>query len=219
MVDRKLSMDHILKIALFWGSLWGIAEATLGHVLHWVSVPGLAGSLMFPVGLFCMIRAFKDSGRVAAIMAAASVAASIKCVDFLFPVRNVFSVTNPVLAILCESLAVAGFFALMSGRIPSINLKHIWATALAWRLMYALPIVVLSLLLPVESFLTLGPGHLIRFFVMESAINCVLIYFLVRVGAFSVESLSAFHRQRFFSPVLLFMLAVVLQVFVRSVLR
>lgn len=35
--------------ALFWGSVWGLAEATLGHLLHLARVPGLPGLAMVPV--------------------------------------------------------------------------------------------------------------------------------------------------------------------------
>jgi len=51
MKEKKSGFDiQLLFIPLFWGSLWGIAEASLGHVLHLVGFPGLAGIVMFLLG-------------------------------------------------------------------------------------------------------------------------------------------------------------------------
>jgi len=33
----------MLAAALFYGSVWGLGEATLGHLLHLTRVPGLPG--------------------------------------------------------------------------------------------------------------------------------------------------------------------------------
>jgi hypothetical protein len=99
---------------LFWGSLWGIWEATAGHVFHLIHVPGLPGFVMFPVAFYFMSRAFVRSGRYDSIFLTALVAAGIKLFDFFIPGQNIQAVVNPARAILLESLAVAGFYSLWS---------------------------------------------------------------------------------------------------------
>jgi hypothetical protein len=93
------------------GILWGTAEASLGHILHWVPVPGLAGLVMVPIGLLFMSRVFRDTGRPAAVAAVAAVAAAVKLVDALLPGRGIMMAVRPALAILSEGLLVAALFA------------------------------------------------------------------------------------------------------------
>jgi hypothetical protein len=91
---------------LFWGSLWGVSEATLGHVLHNLRLPVLPGALMFPIGVFFMLRAFRASERVSAIFLTSLVAAGFKFWDFFLPLHTPAAVFNPALAIVSESLLV-----------------------------------------------------------------------------------------------------------------
>ncbi|MBM3296348.1 MAG: hypothetical protein FJY83_01990 [Candidatus Aminicenantes bacterium] len=93
--------------ALVFGSLWGLAEATAGHALHALRVPGLAGFLMFPLGFFLMSRAAARAGRPSAAMLTSAVAASVKLVDLLLPGVDVMAVLNPAQAILLQGLAAA----------------------------------------------------------------------------------------------------------------
>ncbi|MCX6572937.1 MAG: hypothetical protein NTX99_02995 [Candidatus Aminicenantes bacterium] len=41
----------MLARALFWGSVWGLAEATPWHLLHLARVPVLPGLVMVPVAV------------------------------------------------------------------------------------------------------------------------------------------------------------------------
>jgi hypothetical protein len=100
---------QLIWIPLFWGSLWGLAEATLGHVLHHIPIPGIAGYVMFPIGVFFMVQALNHSGKLSAIHLTALVAAQIKLLDLVLPARSPFAVINPAVAILCESF-VLGLF-------------------------------------------------------------------------------------------------------------
>jgi hypothetical protein len=110
MTDRP-ALRGALVPAFAWGSLWGIAEATLGYLLHAVPVPGLAGCIMGPLGLFFLWRAYSETRLPSAVLAAASVAATLKLVDFALPGRGAVMTLKPALAILLEGLAVAVLFA------------------------------------------------------------------------------------------------------------
>jgi len=103
---------NLLLIPLFWGSLWGVAEATLGHLLHNLQIPVLPGTLMLPLGVYFMVRAYISSEKIPVIFLTAVVAASAKLIDFFFPAHSPAVVINPALAILSESLFVMLFFVL-----------------------------------------------------------------------------------------------------------
>lgn len=126
------------RIVLACGLNWGLAEATLGHFLHWLPVPGLAGAIMLPVGLFFMSRAlwaaeaarpaaapgrsgFSLPARIPAVpFLVSAVAAAIKMIDVLLPGRGLIMGLRPALAILTEGLlfsaSLAAFPALFRRR-------------------------------------------------------------------------------------------------------
>jgi hypothetical protein len=100
-----------MRPAIRWGLLWGLAEATLGHILHAIPVTGLAGGVMVPVALVFMQRAYRESGQAAAVMSASAVAATIKLADLVLPGRGVLMAFRPALAILVEGLIISVLFA------------------------------------------------------------------------------------------------------------
>ena len=105
-LNKKNDLSQSLIIALFWGSLWGLAEATLGHILHLFRIPGLAGFVMFPMGVFFMTKAYQDSKNLNMILTTSIVAATIKLSNMLFPGTSPLDVLRPAIAIICESLVV-----------------------------------------------------------------------------------------------------------------
>jgi hypothetical protein len=102
--------DGFLVAAVFYGGLWGLTEATAGYVLHILPelapLPHLSGVILFPVGLFFMIRAMRATGKPAAAAAAALVAASVKAVTVALPFIAFRFVRNPAIAILLEGSVV-----------------------------------------------------------------------------------------------------------------
>jgi len=119
--DSKNFVSHSFLIALFWGSLWGLAESTLGHILHLLRIPGLAGFVMFPMGVFFMTKAYQDSKSLNMILTTSVVAASIKLSNMLFPGTNPLDVLRPAIAIICESLVV--FVLISSLRMLFAHMK------------------------------------------------------------------------------------------------
>jgi hypothetical protein len=123
MNERKSDGTALARTVLFWGSLWGIWEATAGHLVHLVKLPGLPGFIMFPAAFFFMSRTFARSGRAESIFLAACVAAGIKLFDLFIPGELVQAAVNPAQAILLEALAVTGFYAFL-GRAEVLH-RHI----------------------------------------------------------------------------------------------
>jgi len=178
-MNEKNHTQSVL-IALFWGSIWGIAEATLGHLLHLSKIPGLAGSLMFPAAVFFMARAYSLTGRLSTILFTSCVAASLKIIDLFISPHDLFSVLNPMISILCESLVLIVFLkawnkTLFSRFLPVLSL------VLGWKLIYSAAIISLSHLYTLNSFLDLGLTRFLMFFVVESLISSLIIYLFFRV--------------------------------------
>jgi hypothetical protein len=182
------NQKQLVWIPLFWGSIWGLAEATLGHILHWMPIPGIAGYVMFPIGMFFLVQAFRHSGKLSIIFLTALVAANIKLIDFFLPVQSPFAVINPAVAILCESLAVGLFFWLKDFRIALFRLDVILGMALVWRLFYGVTILLLGFIFPVHNFTGLGSAHIFRFFLLESSVNAILIYALFHKYYFPIPT-------------------------------
>jgi hypothetical protein len=105
--------------ALFWGSVWGLAEATLGHLLHLARIPGLPGLVMVPFAVAVMGRAAVRSRSAGAVFLAGVVAASFKLFDLLVPGTDILVISRPVQAILLEALAGAIWIKLAdTGLVP-----------------------------------------------------------------------------------------------------
>jgi len=98
-----------MAAAFLWGAVWGLSEATLGHVLHLLRVPGLPGLVMVPLAVFIMGRAAARSRSAAAVFLAGAVAASFKLLDLLVPGTDLLALSRPIQAILLEALAAAAW--------------------------------------------------------------------------------------------------------------
>lgn len=98
--------------ALFFGAVWGLGEATLGHFLHLVRVPGLPGLVMVPFAAWIAARTAARSRSAAAVFLAGIVAASFKLFDLLIPGTDFLALSRPIQAILLEALAAAVFIGL-----------------------------------------------------------------------------------------------------------
>ena len=171
-------------VALFWGSLWGLAEATLGYALHFAAraIPGLPGFLMFPFAFACMHRAVRESDAAAAAFLASLVAASVKLADFLVPGHDPIRIINPALSIAMEGLAVYAFMAYCRRHGKEAGPAQAFGMGLLWRLMFSAHLWAISLFGLPASLVTSGPWPLLRFIFIESLVNAVIM-----VGYFAVE--------------------------------
>jgi hypothetical protein len=112
--DKMSGMDarsgrrgDLFGAALYYGAIWGLGEAILGHLLHLARVPGLPGLVMVPFAVAVMGRAAARSRSAAAVLLAGAVAASFKLLDLLVPGTGLPALVHPVQAILLEALAGA----------------------------------------------------------------------------------------------------------------
>lgn len=105
---------NLLWTVLFWGSMWGIVEASLGWLLHAVQLHHGISTILYAFGIGCMFAASTRSGKGAqAVMLTAVVAAAIKLVDFFLP-GSPQGVLHPTFYILLEGAMTAVLSLLFS---------------------------------------------------------------------------------------------------------
>lgn len=111
-----------INAAIFAGAIWGIAEATIGWVLHLAHVPHIS-LWMAPIVLACLALAYSTTGRASSALYAAVVAALIKCTDLLMPVSvPLYYVLNPASYILLEGVVGALILKVLNmKKFPRLN--------------------------------------------------------------------------------------------------
>jgi hypothetical protein len=207
-------MRRTAVAALFWGACWGFAEATVGYMLHRaaVALPGLPGFLMFPVGVFFMMRAFDSTGRADSAFLTACVAAAVKLTGFLVPGHDPIRIINPALSLLMEGLSVAIVIRAsgMSMGLGRLKLPASFAMGFAWRAAFLVHLRITSLF-GLPAALATGPVMTaVRFLVLESAVNAIIIgAFSWTAGCLEMKPLS--YRPSLLSAALVFAAAAAFQ--------
>lgn len=120
---------------IFFGSIWGILEATIGHVLHFIPAT-IAGSIMFPIAGYVLYKGYEKTKSKSSLFYMGAVAATIKSVDFLLPQYSIFKTINPMISILLESLVVVLVVNMIVSK--NINKKYIALpiASVSWRLVF-----------------------------------------------------------------------------------
>ena len=128
-------MNNKIKLfttVLFFGSIWGILEATLGHVLHFIPTT-IAGSIMFPIASYILYKTYQRTESKASLFYVGVIAAAIKSVDLLLPSLSVFKTINPMISILLESLVVVLVMSMLLNKKPQLSYTALPIASLAWR--------------------------------------------------------------------------------------
>lgn len=185
----------VVIIALFWGSLWGLTEATLGYLVHLITaIPGMAGFFMFPIAFYFMTRAYKERGQAGTIFATAAVAASLKLVDLLLPGLNPLKTINPAISILMEAMAV--IFVIRSMKVDRVEkvdrvkqagmIRFRFRDAILAGLYWRGGFIGLSLLWAILSLADnpweTGILNITRFLILETMVNAVIIVACVKIS-------------------------------------
>lgn len=194
----------ILMILLM-GALWGIAEATLGYVLHFLP-HGMSGMFMFPIGMYFMYNAYKKSNKTQAVLWVAMIAASIKLIDLVLPTRSPMSVVNPAISILLEGLVVFAFVYAYKGR--KIVLSS-FLVGLSWILVF---VVMQALVFKPEIGLYNLPLAQFILFVSANAIASAILVALYLKNEKVLEWKVNGEKLSFAIPALSLMLALSLEV-------
>jgi hypothetical protein len=173
---NRETIKKMAVISIFWGALWGITEATLGYLAHLILIlPGIAGFFMFPIGFYFMTRAYKETGKAVTLFSTSAVAAGIKLIDLFLPGLSPIKTINPAVCILMESLVVILLFKVMNVKRGSFRLREAFAASIGWRLGYLFYAFLLFVFSISREFFQMGAEHILRFLLLESIINAVII--------------------------------------------
>jgi len=129
------SKIQTLSTIVFFGSLWGITEATLGYVLH--IIPGLSlytsGAVLFSFASLILFKAYQKTNSRSSLVAIAVIAAAIKATNFFLPIVSVFKVINPMISIIMEALALFVVMTLISKNNIWNKISGLFIASIAWR--------------------------------------------------------------------------------------
>jgi hypothetical protein len=178
MKDGKLKV--LILISCFYGSIWGIAEASLGYLFHLIPVPGFAGFFMFPIAFYFMRKAYLSSGNNwGAVIISASVAASLKLINLFFPIPSVFSVINPSISIIMEALLVIVIFRVFNferdGFKPKTDILKIFIASFGWRALFLSYHLVLFVFAVAPTLFERTVAEVLRFAFIDSSLNTLII--------------------------------------------
>lgn len=153
-------MTKHLRSILFWGTLWGLFESTVGAAIH--ALGWHIGFLVWsPAAAYFLWRCERETGSRSAMMLTACVTAAIKLTNLILPMRLDY-VVNPAVSILLEGAAFAA----------ALSLKNVFGRlalySIGWRGMYLLYL----LLVPTawQEISALGSWDaLVQFMLIENA--------------------------------------------------
>lgn len=128
-------MNKKLKLftqIIFFGSIWGILEATIGHILHFIPAT-IAGSIMFPLAAYVLYKGYEKTKSKASLFYMGVIAAMIKSVDLFLPQISIFKTINPMLSILLESLVVVLVVNMLLSKNNIVKYAALPVASVAWR--------------------------------------------------------------------------------------
>ncbi len=208
---NKVKGLRFWSTVLLFGALWGIAEATVGYVLHFL--PALiAGSIMFPFAGVILYYVHKKTNRLDAMLMTGIVAAAIKGVNLLMPQYSVFKTINPMISIVFESLMVTAFVGLFVSSKKKSLFYALPIASVTWRLLY---LGYMGIQYAATDFLAAqlqSFGAMVSFVVLEGILSAALAIGLgLAVGG--MKKIHPVHiRLRFSYSLLTVALAVVLTI-------
>lgn len=196
----------ILKI-LYYGSIWGIVEATLGYVLHFVGfITGFnsfSGIIMYPIGLFFMYKVFVETKNYYSIFLTSFICASIKLFNIVLPFIPHYHSINPAVAILLEGLS--SFVLIRYLNIQGIlkNIIKFTFGSFLWRILFISFLTIID-----ENRIT----DYINFLLVDSVLNGLII------GLF-VDKIKAISKDKYkLNPFVLYPIGVLTQIFISFII-
>ncbi len=161
---------------IFFGSLWGITEATLGHLLHITpllnSFKWLPASILFPIGIFFMEKGYNKTQKISSVFFIALTASLIKMID-VFITPNILIVINPTIAILSEG-AVFFLFKIYTKELRT-SFSFFLVLTLLWESLY----IISNATLPINGIANSGLLNIILFLSITPFSAGFLSYFLI----------------------------------------
>lgn len=195
----------LLRIVLFYGGLWGITEATLGYLLHFLPC-GFSGMFMFPIGFYFMFNSYKMTGNQRTIIYTAFIAAAIKLTDLFVPLRTAMTAINPTISIILESLVVFAFV-----KVYKENRHYAGAAIISLSWMVVLVLAQQFIFKPVEGLYLMPLPRLVGFLVLSTAVSGLIIgTYLKKPAVFALQF--NFRKLSYLPPAAVIMIAIICEI-------
>ena len=175
--EKGIERMRYLSIILIWGAIWGIIEATIGNALHLLPFRVPTGSVLFPIGYFCMQKSFNETKDIKSMFFTSGIAAAIKFVNLFSPITPVIKVINPAACVLLEGLAVAVVFSIYKYKDSDIGFKQSLIMSSFWRIGYYILCFVIFIPLKMTEISSVwGLNRFVEFFIINGLVNSIIIY-------------------------------------------
>lgn len=180
---NKKNIINIISLALFFGAIWGLIEATLGYALHLFPLfsTGLSGSILFPIGFYFMYKSYEKTKRIESVLYVGLVTAIIKLSDFLLPaihpalILPMVKIISPAIFIIFEASSVFVILYMVKGNTVKFNIGHALIATFSWRVLFVIYQYILFVTGLSRQFINAGTWNLLRFIFLETAINTIII--------------------------------------------
>jgi len=171
---------------LFWGSIWGISEATFGYLNHIVFafLPGLPGLLMFPIAFAWMKQGYNATGKISSVLWMACIAASVKLVDLWVPGNALYLIVNPAVSLVLEGLAFACVISIRKNDSFHFGWLSCFSMGVIWRACFLLYMFSVAYVGQPAGLVTSGLAVALRFLLLESFINAFVMVAIHRWFSF-----------------------------------
>lgn len=180
-MNTKKLMKTAAMIILY-GAVWGLAEATLGYLLHFLP-PIVAGLVMFPVAVFILMKAYRATGSRAVLILVGTAAAGIKAVDFMLPGMSVFKTINPIISIMFEALIVAVAVPMLTSAKQRVKIAGSLGTSVGWRMGYILYMVAQFIITGSMTKFISKPIVAAEFILLYGVLSAILVYGVLLIEA------------------------------------
>lgn len=160
---------------IFWGALWGLEEATLGHLLHLTPL-SIGWFLWFPLSYLFMSMVYKQTGKLNSILFTSIIAATMKLID-LFTTTNLIIVICPALSIILESISLFAVLKIVNFKklMQKHELTQIMSVSLLWRFLFLLSLLFIpTWIMPSYPFKSIP--SILKLLIYEGLINSLFIY-------------------------------------------
>lgn len=167
-------------IVLFFGSIWGIVEATLGYLLHRMNL-SVGWCIWFPLAFYFLDKIYRKTGHAWCVLYGGFVVAIIKLTD-LFIEPNIIKVINPSASIIFEAFSLLVLYKIMEKRNKKVGALGIAGVNVAWRAIFLTYIFLFmpKAVIATSQLRALNP--FLQFMLLESAANTIIIeaYLIIR---------------------------------------
>lgn len=207
---NKKERIRMISIIIFWGAMWGIAEATVGYLLHMMPFRVPTGSILFPIGYIFMQKSFKETNSLKSIVYTAGIAAFIKLINLFSPGIPVIRVLNPAFCILLEGLAVGLVIKLFKSQNEPIKYIQSLIMSLSWRIGYY--IMCFAIFIPLSMMKAssiVAIDKFMEFFIINGLINSVMIYYYSKWSSKTKKEIKINYRPIYVGS--LFFVAIIIQ--------